>query len=113
MAYPWTHFIGGHIGRLGTRDDIAVYQQYVTDLIDNIKIALGAVDPTPFFTRYGNNSWAAVKTYQDAQVAFATAPVIQKYTGVLAAADVYTASTAFHILESIRLDLGFGSQVHP
>jgi len=22
-------------------------------------------------------------------------------------------STAFHILESIRLDLGFGSQVHP
>jgi len=113
MAYPWKHFIGGHMGRLGTRDDMAVYQQYVTDLIDNIKIALGAVDPTPFFTRYGNNSWAAVKTYQDAQVAFATAPVIQKYTGVLAAADVYTASTAFHILESIRLDLGFGSQVHP
>jgi hypothetical protein len=31
----------------------------------------------------------------------------------IAAADVYTASTAFHILESIRLDLGFGSQVHP
>jgi glyoxylase-like metal-dependent hydrolase (beta-lactamase superfamily II) len=113
MAYPWTHFIGGHMGRLGTRDDVAVYQQYVTDLIDNIKIALGAVDPTPFFSRYGNNSWAAVKTYQDAQVAYATAPVIQKYTGVLAAADVYTASTAFHILESIRLDLGFGSQVHP
>ncbi len=113
MAYPWTHFIGGHMGRLGTRDDLAVYQQYVTDLIDNIKIALGAVDPTPFFTRYGNNSWAAVKTFQDAQVAYATAPVIQKYLGVLAAADVYTPSTAFHILESIRLDLGFGSQVHP
>jgi len=34
-------------------------------------------------------------------------------TGVLAAADVYTASTAFIILESIRLDLGVGSQVHP
>src|SRR5690242_21658375 len=65
MAYPWKHFIGGHMGRLGTRDDLAVYQQYVTDLIDNIKIALGAVDPTPFFTKYGNNSWAAVKTFQD------------------------------------------------
>src|SRR5215472_9432483 len=113
MAYPWTHFIGGHMGRLGTRDDLAVYQQYVTDLIDNIKVALGAVDPTPFFIKYGNNSWAAVKTFQDAQVAYATAPVIQKYLGVLAAADVYTPSTAFHILESIRLDDGFGSQVHP
>ncbi len=41
-------------------------------------------------------------------VDYAAAPVIKKYTGVLAAADVYTASTAFVILESIRLDLGFG-----
>ena len=113
MAYPWTHFIGGHMGRLGTRDDMAVYQQYVTDLIDNIKKAVVTVDPTPFFSRYGNNSWAAVQTYQAAQVDYAAAPVIKKYTGVLAAADVYTPSTAFHILESIRLDLGFGSQVHP
>ena len=113
LAYPWKHFIGGHMGRLGTRDDMIVYQQYVTDIIDNVKTALVTVDPTPFFTKYGNNSWAAVKTYQDAQANYAAAPVIQKYTGVLAAADVYTASTAFLILESIRLDLGVGSQVHP
>ena len=24
LAYPWKHFIGGHMGRLGTRDDIVV-----------------------------------------------------------------------------------------
>jgi glyoxylase-like metal-dependent hydrolase (beta-lactamase superfamily II) len=113
MAYPWKHFIGGHMGRLGTRSDIAVYQQYVNDLIDGVKKALVAVDPTPFFAKYGNNAWAGVKTYQDAQVDYAAAPVIKKYTGVLAAADVYTASTAFVILESIRLDLGVGSQIHP
>jgi hypothetical protein len=41
------------------------------------------------------------------------APVITKYAGLLAAADVDTASTAFVILESICLDLGVGSQVHP
>jgi glyoxylase-like metal-dependent hydrolase (beta-lactamase superfamily II) len=41
MAYPWKHFIGGHMGRLGTRDDMAVYQRYVSDLIDNIKKAHG------------------------------------------------------------------------
>jgi glyoxylase-like metal-dependent hydrolase (beta-lactamase superfamily II) len=113
MAYPWKHFIGGHMGRLGTRSDIVVYQQYVNDLIDGVKKALVAVDPTPFFAKYGNNAWAGVKTYQDAQVDYAAAPVIKKYTGVLAAADVYTASTAFVILESIRLDLGVGSQIHP
>ena len=42
-----------------------------------------------------------------------TRAVIEKYTGVLAGADVFTASTTFHILQSIRLDLGYGSQVHP
>jgi glyoxylase-like metal-dependent hydrolase (beta-lactamase superfamily II) len=113
MAYPWKHYIGGHMGRLGTRRDMIVYQQYVTDLIDGVKKALVTVDPTPFFSKYGNNTWAAVKTYQDAQVQYAAAPVIKKYTGVLAAADVFTASTAFIILESIRLDLGVGSQVQP
>ena len=113
LAYPWKHFIGGHMGRLGTRADMTVYQQYVADLIDGCKQALVAVDPTPFFVKYGNNSWAAVKTYQAAQVEYASAPVIKKYIGVLAAADVYTASTTFILLESIRLDLGIGSQVHP
>lgn len=39
--------------------------------------------------------------------------MIEKYTGVLAGADIFTESTAFWVLESIRLDLGYGSQVHP
>jgi hypothetical protein len=43
----------------------------------------------------------------------AAGPVIEKYTGVLGAADVFTAPTAFSILESIRLDLGFRMDVHP
>ena len=39
--------------------------------------------------------------------------LLEKYTGVLAAADVFTESTTFWVMESIRLDLGYGSQVHP
>jgi glyoxylase-like metal-dependent hydrolase (beta-lactamase superfamily II) len=113
MTYSWKHFIGGHMGRLGTRADMVTYQHYVSDLIDSLKKAVATVDPTPFFAKYGNNSWAAVQAYQAAQCDFAAAPVIKKYTGILAAADVYTASTAFILLESIRLDQGFGSQIHP
>jgi hypothetical protein len=111
-ACPWTHFIGGHMGRIGTRADMALYQQYVNDIIAGVKKALANVDPAPYFAKYGDNEWAAVKEYQAAQVAYASAPVINKYTGVLGAADVYTASTTFVILESVRLDLGVGSQVH-
>jgi hypothetical protein len=43
----------------------------------------------------------------------AAAPVIQKYTGVLGAADVFSVPAAFSILESIRLDLGYHMDVHP
>jgi len=113
LSYPWKHFIGGHLGRLGTRDDVALHQQYMADIVDNVKIAMGKVDPTPYFQKYGDNAWAGVKGYLDEITDVAAAPVIAKYTGVLAAADVYTASTTFWVMESLRLDLGFGSQVHP
>ena len=36
LAYPWKHFIGGHVGRLGTRDDVrappAVHGRHLREL---------------------------------------------------------------------------------
>jgi hypothetical protein len=45
----------------------------------------------------------------------AAAPVIAKYTGVLAAADIeiYTWTTTFAIMQSLRLDSGPSGPVHP
>ena len=74
---------------------------------------LEAVDPTPYFAKYGENVWAGVKGYLDALADTAAAPVIEKYKDLLAAADVFTASTAFWVMESIRLDLSYASYVHP
>jgi len=105
-------FIGGHNGRLGTRDDVTLHQQYMADIADNSRKAIDTVDPTRYFVKYGGNSWAAVKGYLDEVARVAAAPVIEKYTGVIAAADVFTESTTFWVMESIRLDLGYGSQVH-
>ena len=113
LTYPWKHLIAGHMGRLGTRDDLALHRRYMADVAASSRTAIDTVDPTPYFTRYGENSWAAVRGYLDAVAAAAAGPVIEKYTGVLAAADVFTASTAFHVMQSLRLDLGYGSQVHP
>jgi glyoxylase-like metal-dependent hydrolase (beta-lactamase superfamily II) len=113
LSYPWQHYIGGHMGRLGTRDDVVVHQQYFADMADSVRTSLATVDPTPFFMRYGANTWAAVKTYLDTVTEHAAAPVVEKYTGVLAAADVFTASNTLALLESMRLDLGAGIQIHP
>ncbi|HZX01470.1 MBL fold metallo-hydrolase [Kribbella sp.] len=115
MEYSWTHYLSGHLGRLGTRDDVVLHQRYIADIVDSAHAALGSVDPTPYFARYGANAWAGVAGYLDAVTDQAAAPVIEKYTGVLAAADIpaLTTTTTFSILQSIRLDLGGGSQVHP
>ena len=115
LSYGWSHYIGGHLGRLGTRDDLHLHEQYVADIVASSQAALGSVDPTPFFAKYGRNAWAGVRGYLDAVTAAATAPVVEKYTGVLGSADVeqLTYTTAFTIMQSMRLDTGAGSQVHP
>jgi glyoxylase-like metal-dependent hydrolase (beta-lactamase superfamily II) len=113
LSYPWKHFIGGHLGRLGSRDDVRLHQQYMADIAASVRTSLPTIDPTPYFQKYGENTWAAVKGYLDAVTDAAAAPVIAKYTGVLAAADVFTPSTTFWVMESIRLDLGYGSYIHP
>ena len=115
MSYPWTHYIGGHMGRIGNRDDIALHQQYVADIVDSAKAALSSVDPTQYFVKYGVNAWAGVQAYLDEVTSRTAQPVVAKYTGVLAGADLETMSftTAFSVLQSLRLDLGSGSFVHP
>jgi glyoxylase-like metal-dependent hydrolase (beta-lactamase superfamily II) len=115
LAYPWTHFICGHLGRLATREDVGVHQAYIADIEASAKQALAAVDPVPFYVAAGQNAWAGVKAHLDTVTARAAAPVIAKYTGVLAAADieVFTTTTTFAIMQSLRLDRGPSGPVHP
>ena len=115
LSYEWSHYLGGHLGRLGTREDISTHQAYVDDFITSVQTALATTDPTPYFAKYGQNAWAGVHGYLHTVTEAATTPVVKKYTGVLASADVreLTYTTAFMIMQSMRLDLGAGSQIHP
>src|SRR5579863_2931080 len=115
MDYPWTHLICGHLGRLATRDDVELHQRYIADIEASATDALASVDPVPFYTHYWPNFWAGVKAHLDAVTERTAAPVIAKYTGVLAAADieVFTRTTAFAIMQSLRLDSGPSGPVHP
>jgi glyoxylase-like metal-dependent hydrolase (beta-lactamase superfamily II) len=61
LSSPWTHLIAGHLRRMGTRDDVTVHQQYIADIEAGARTALATVDPTPYFQKYGENLWAAVK----------------------------------------------------
>ena len=115
LSYPWTHFICGHLGRLATRDDVAVHQQYIADIEASAREALASVDPVPYYVAGGENVWAGVKAHLDAVTERAAAPIIAKYTGVLAAADieVFTSTTTFQIMQSLRLDRGHRQRTGP
>jgi glyoxylase-like metal-dependent hydrolase (beta-lactamase superfamily II) len=115
LAYPWTHFICGHLGRLATRDDVALHQQYIADIEASSREALASVNPVPYYVQGGENFWAGVRGHLGAVTERAARPVIAKYTGVLAAADVeeLTMTTTFAIMQSLRLDKGPSGPVHP
>jgi hypothetical protein len=85
----------------------------MADIADSAGKTLNTMDPTPYFAKNRENTWAAVRGYLDAATTVAAAPVIEKYARVLAGADVFTASTTFRVVQSLRLDLGYGSPVHP
>jgi hypothetical protein len=55
-------------------------------------------------------SGGAASTYFSATARCAAAPIVAKYTGVLAAADIkeFTYTTTFQIMQSLRLDQGLG-----
>jgi len=103
------------MGRLATRDDVAVHQQYMADIEASAREALASVNPVPFYVAAGENFWAGVKNHLDAVTERAYAPIVAKYTGVLAAADVeeLTYTTTFQVMQSLRLDSGPSGPVHP
>jgi hypothetical protein len=45
----------GRERRLATRDDVAVHQAYIADIEASATEALAAVDPVPYYVRYGEN----------------------------------------------------------
>jgi hypothetical protein len=47
-------------GLAGLRD-VAVHQQYSADIEADARHALGTVDGTPYYQKYPDNPWAAVK----------------------------------------------------
>jgi glyoxylase-like metal-dependent hydrolase (beta-lactamase superfamily II) len=115
LAYEWSHLISGHVGRLATREDVALHQQYIADIEASAREALASVNPVPYYMHYGENFWAGIRGHLNTVTERAAAPVIAKYTGVLAAADIeeYTLTTTFAIMQSLRLDKGPSGPVHP
>jgi hypothetical protein len=116
LTRPHARQVGGHLTRLGTRDDVVIQQEYVADLkaqaasaIDTFNVAdvYKSVDPA--------NPWALFRGYLDGVAAQAAKAVTPRWIDRLGGADVYTLPNAYQLVESLRIDYGhlgaFG--IHP
>ena len=74
LDYSWTHLISGHLGRVATREDVAMHQQYIADIEASSREALASVNPGPIFKHYGENVWAAVRAQRPGPSLTATHP---------------------------------------
>ena len=117
LRYPFDTYIGGHLTRLGTRDDVIIQQEYVAelqgagrqrdrDLQPGQRLPVRRSDePVGHLPR---PTWTA----SPAQAASA---VIPNWVDRLGGADVYTLPNAYQLVESLRIDYGqlgpFG--IHP
>jgi glyoxylase-like metal-dependent hydrolase (beta-lactamase superfamily II) len=107
LDYPFEKLLPGHVTRIGTREDVEVQREYVTDLRNTTEAALSSVDlgaiMAPIDT---SNNWAVFRTYLDAVAAKAADEVIPRWVDRLGGADVFTLGNAWAMMEALRLDYG-------
>src|SRR5580658_8805428 len=116
LRYPFDTYIGGHLTRLGTRNDVLIQQEYIAELKTQAASAIATFNPASIYkTVDPANPWAIFRAYLDAVAGQAASAVIPNWIDRLGGADVYTQANAYQLVESLRIDYGqlgpFG--IHP
>ncbi|SIR94073.1 MBL fold metallo-hydrolase [Micromonospora avicenniae] len=107
LEYPFQKLIGGHLTRLGTRDDVVVQQEYIADVRATTEAAYADVDFGAILDSVDQeNGWAIFNAYLDAVVTRASEDLVPRWVDRLGGADVFTKSSVFTMAEAIRLDYG-------
>lgn len=107
LGYGFDTFVGGHVSRVGTREEVTLQQEYLDDVRAAVEQERAGLDPQKVMQRASDpkNPWAFVETMNDL---FTTAAdsVIAKWTGRLAGADVYTKSNVRAMASALHIDYG-------
>ncbi|MCJ1242960.1 hypothetical protein MMC30_000156 [Trapelia coarctata] len=118
LQYNFKHYIGGHLNRVGTREDVKIQREYVNDLYNNCAqaIALSAsppnsTNPISAFTLFPpiqasnpGNAWAEFKVYTNAVVNYCVNATNQKWLTRLGGADAFGFENGYAMIESLRID---------
>ena len=107
LKYPFTTFVGGHLTRLGTREDLLRHQEYIEQLKAECAKALDTFDVGGVFASVDpTNPWAIFRGYLDGVASEAARAIAPKWRDRLGGVDAFTDKNAFAMTESLRIDYG-------
>ena len=109
LAFDFDTFIGGHITRLGTREDVEIQKAYFQDIVQAAGTANAAMD---FGAAFGEaearggagNTWAFVKILFDSVAQQCADEVTAKWQDRLGGVDIFTFDHCWKISEHQRID---------
>ncbi len=102
LAIDFNTLVSGHVGRLGTHQDVEIQDQYVQDVRANTAQALQTVDFFAIAQQVGfENAWLLFDTFLNAVSQVCADATEAKWTGRLAAADVFTFDNCMKMTFSI------------
>ena len=113
LALPFETFAGGHLTRLGTRDDVEIAKDYIGDVRAASFEALATVDFNAVIPDIGFldpndpsflNQWELFGEYLGRVAKAAEEIVLDTWLGVLGGAGVFTLSHCESMIDSIRID---------
>jgi glyoxylase-like metal-dependent hydrolase (beta-lactamase superfamily II) len=107
LNYDFDTFVGGHLTRVGTREDVQVQREFITDLVAASNRANQNVTFGEVLQKVGgptNNLWAIFKTYLDTVAEQCTNEMLPKWQQRLGGAQEFMFSHCWTMAESLRID---------
>lgn len=105
LAFGADTIVTGHMGRLGTNEDVALNQEYMGAIIAAATNALSTTDFNAIAGTVGfANPWQLFDTYLDELTVACENQVVPEWTDRLAGVDVFTADHCYKVYMSMRID---------
>ena len=105
LEYDFDTYVGGHLTRLGTVEDVQIQQEYFQDIQNsaakaNQEVSFMAIGQDVGFS----NPWLVFQIYADQITQQCTDEVVPKWIDQLGAVDLFTYDHCWKISESQRID---------
>jgi glyoxylase-like metal-dependent hydrolase (beta-lactamase superfamily II) len=104
--YDFDTFVGGHVTRPGTREDVQVQREFITDLINASSRANQNVTFGQIFQEVGptSNVWVLVNTYQNTIIEQCANEMLPKWQHRLGGAEEFMFTHCWTMTSSMRVD---------